>query len=51
MLRITREGAKPSRVPLAPPVVRALDSYLGDRTTGPKSTAADGTTRYPYKSA
>ncbi|WP_375541517.1 tyrosine-type recombinase/integrase, partial [Quadrisphaera sp. INWT6] len=29
VLRITRKGGKAARVPLAPPVVRALDTYLG----------------------
>jgi len=40
VLRITRKGGKAARVPLAPPVVRALDTYLGagstdERTSGP----------------
>ncbi len=51
VLRITRKGGKAARVPLAPPVVRALDTHLAGRTTGPIFTAADGTSRYPYTSA
>ena len=31
VLRIIRKGAKPARVPLAPPVVRAVDAYLDGR--------------------
>src|SRR3954452_11994288 len=34
VLKVTRKGGKTSWVALAPPVVRALDAYLGDRTTG-----------------
>lgn len=51
VLRIVRKGGKAARVPLAAPAVRALDSYLTDRTTGPVFLAAVGTSRYPYTSA
>ncbi|MEZ0167065.1 tyrosine-type recombinase/integrase [Kineococcus sp. LSe6-4] len=59
VLKITRKGGKTARVPLPPPVVRAVDDYLdqlgedlpGGRNSGPLLLAADGTTRYPYKSA
>jgi integrase len=51
VLRITRKGGKTGRVPLAPPVVRALDAYLEGRATGPAFDTAEGTTRYPYTSA
>jgi integrase/recombinase XerD len=51
VLKITRKGGKTARVPLAPPVVRALDAYLEGRTTGPIFLAADGSSPYPYQSA
>ena len=51
VLRITRKGGKTARVPLPPPVVRALDAHLEERSSGPIFTAADGTSRYPYTSA
>ncbi|GAB3598451.1 tyrosine recombinase XerC [Kineococcus gypseus] len=51
VLKITRKGGKSARVPLPPPVVRALDDYLGQRTSGPLFTAAAGEGRYPYISA
>lgn len=50
-LKIKRKGGKFARVPLAPPVVRALDAYLEGRTTGPIFLAADGKSAYPYQSA
>lgn len=34
IVRITRKGGKRAKVPLTPPVVRALDAYAGERTTG-----------------
>jgi len=40
VLKVTRKGGKPARVPLAPPVVRALDDYIAERTTGPIFVAA-----------
>jgi integrase/recombinase XerD len=51
VLRVVRKGGKAARIPLAPPVVRALDAYLDGRTSGPLFLAADGTSRYPYQSA
>ncbi len=51
VLKVTRKGGKAGRVALAPPVVRALDTYLEDRTSGPLFLARDGSTRYPYRSA
>jgi integrase/recombinase XerD len=51
VLRVIRKGGKAARVPLAPPVVRALDTYLDGRTNGPIFLAADGASRYPYQSA
>src|SRR3954447_10933910 len=51
VLRIVRKGGKAARIPLAPPVVRALDTYLDGRTSGPLFLAADGISRYPYQSA
>jgi integrase/recombinase XerD len=51
VLRIVRKGGKAARIPLAPPVVRALDAYLDGRTSGPIFLAADGISRYPYQSA
>ena len=38
-------------MPLAPPVVRALELYIGDRTAGPIFLNSDGSNRYPYRSA
>jgi integrase/recombinase XerD len=34
VLKVTRKGDKTAPVALAPPVVRAVDDYLDDRTTG-----------------
>src|SRR3954451_6637202 len=51
VLRIVRKGGKAARVPLAPPVVRALDTYLDGRPSGPLFLASDGVHRYPYQSA
>ena len=51
VLRLTRKGGKTARTPLAPVVIRALDTYLTDRTAGPIFLATNGTNRYPYKSA
>jgi integrase/recombinase XerD len=51
VLRIVRKGGKTARVPLAPPVVRALDTYLDGRISGPIFLASDGVSRYPYQSA
>src|SRR4051812_37328568 len=51
VLKVTRKGGKTARVALAPPVVRALDEYLGNRASGPIFLAADGVSRYGYKLA
>jgi integrase len=51
VLKVTRKGGKTARVALAPPVVRALDDYLGDRTTRRIFVARDGESRYGYKTA
>lgn len=51
VLKVTRKGGKAGRVALAPPVVRALDTYLEERTGGPLFLARDGSSRYPYRSA
>jgi integrase/recombinase XerD len=51
VLKVTRKGGRNARVALAPPVVRALDDYLGDRTTGRMFVARDGQSRYGYKTA
>jgi integrase len=51
VLKVTRKGGKTARVPLAPPVVRALEAYLGDRTSGPIFTAGADGHRYGYQLA
>ena len=51
VLDVTRKGGIAARVPLPPPVVRALDAHLDGRQAGPLLVAADGTSRYPYSSA
>ncbi|MGY5884199.1 tyrosine-type recombinase/integrase [Modestobacter lacusdianchii] len=51
VLKVTRKGGKTARVPLAPPVVRALETYLGDRTSGPIFTAGADRHRYGYQLA
>ena len=35
VLKITRKGGKVATVPLAPHTAEAIDSYVGDRSTGP----------------
>lgn len=42
VLRLDRKGGKRATAPLAPPVVRALDAYLIERTTGPVFTTKTG---------
>src|SRR4051812_29841186 len=42
VLRIERKGGKRATTPLAPPVVRALDAYVDERTTGPIFTTSTG---------
>jgi integrase/recombinase XerD len=51
VLKVTRKGGKTARVPLPPPVVRALDEHLADRTDGPIFLAANRRDRYGYKLA
>jgi integrase/recombinase XerD len=51
VLKVVRKGGKSARIPLPPVVVRALDAYLGDRTSGPLFLAANDISRYPYTSA
>lgn len=51
VLKVTRKGGKTARVALAPPVVRALETYLDGRTAGPIFLAADGRGRYGYQLA
>jgi integrase/recombinase XerD len=51
VLKVTRKGGKPARVPLAPPVVRALDDYIGDRTSGPIFISGTDAHRYGYQLA
>src|SRR3954449_11281701 len=51
VLKVTRKGGKTARVALAPPVVRALDEYLEERSVGPIFLAANGRDRYGYKLA
>jgi integrase/recombinase XerD len=51
VLRVVRKGGKAARIPLPPVVVRTLDTYLGDRTSGPIFLAANNIGRYPYTSA
>jgi integrase len=40
--RIVREGGKHATVPLAPRTSRAIDLYLGERTSGPLFLSANG---------
>lgn len=51
VLKVTRKGGKAARVALAPPVVRALDGYLQERSKGPIFLARNGRDRYGYKLA
>jgi integrase/recombinase XerD len=51
VLRIVRKGGKASTEPLAPIVLRALEDYVGERTTGPLFLNADGTERLSYSIA
>jgi integrase/recombinase XerD len=48
VLRIVRKGGKASTEPLSPIVLRALEDYTGERTTGPLFLNADGTERLSY---
>jgi integrase/recombinase XerD len=51
VLKVTRKGGKTARVQLAPPVVRALEAYLGDRTSVPIFIAGADGHRYGYQMA
>jgi integrase/recombinase XerD len=51
VLRITRKGGKASTEPLAPIVLRALEAYVGERTTGPLFLNSDGTARLGYSTS
>lgn len=51
VLRVTRKGAQVGRVPLAPPVIRALDTYLNGRVTGSLFLARDGESRLARSTA
>ena len=51
VLKVTRKGGKPARVPLASPVVRALDDYIAERTAGPIFVAGPDAHRYSYQLA
>jgi integrase/recombinase XerD len=42
VLRLDRKGGKRATAPLAPVVVRALEAYVGDRTSGPIFTTKTG---------
>ena len=48
MLRIVRRGGKASTEPLSPIVMRALEDYVADRTTGPLFLNARGSERLSY---
>jgi integrase/recombinase XerD len=51
VLRIMRKGGKASTEPLSPIVLRALEDYIGERTTGPLFLNAEGTERLSYSIA
>lgn len=51
VLRIVRKGGKASTEPLAPIVLRTLETYVGDRTTGPIFLNASGDARLSYSIA
>jgi integrase/recombinase XerD len=51
VLRIVRKGGKASTEPLSPIVLRALEDYVGERTTGRLFLNADGTGRLSYSIA
>ena len=42
ILRLDRKGGKRAKAPLTPAAVRALESYIGDRLTGPLFITASG---------
>ncbi|MDQ3880476.1 MAG: tyrosine-type recombinase/integrase [Chloroflexota bacterium] len=51
VLRIVRKGGKASTEPLAPIVLRTLETYVGERTTGPIFLNATGKQRLSYSIA
>ena len=51
VLRIVRKGGKASTEPLSPIVLRALEDYVAERTTGPLFLNAEGTERLSYSIA
>jgi site-specific recombinase XerD len=51
VLKVTRKGGKAARVALAPTVVRALDDYIAERTTGPIFVSGPDAHRYGYQLA
>jgi site-specific recombinase XerD len=51
VLRIVREGGKASTEPLSLIVLRALEDYAGERTTGPLFVNAEGNERVSYSIA
>jgi site-specific recombinase XerD len=42
VLRVTRKGGSQAPIPLAPRTTEAVDSYVGDRTSGPLFVTATG---------
>jgi len=51
VLRIVRKGGKASTEPLAPVVLHALETYVGDRTSGPIFLNTDGADRLSYSTS
>jgi site-specific recombinase XerD len=51
VIKVTRKGGRTARAVVPPQAVRALEAYIGERTSGPIFLASDGVSRYPYKSA
>ncbi|MGH2839725.1 MAG: tyrosine-type recombinase/integrase [Solirubrobacteraceae bacterium] len=51
VLRIVRKGGKASTEPLAPIVQRSLETYIGQRATGPLFLNTDATARMSYSTA
>jgi len=51
VLRIVRKGGKASTEPLSPIVLRALEDYVGDRTSGPLFLNAECSERLSYSIA
>lgn len=51
VLRIVRKGGKASTEPLAPIVLHTLETYVGERTSGPIFLNAEGTERLSYSTS